>query len=171
MIRRAEQCQGEVLINAHKIPITVEDISTLSGLEWLNDKILDFYLQVEHRDSVYDDTIHIFPLQMIEWRSRTGRFCPVLAFTTYFYPKLKDGGHASVQRWTKKVDIFSYSLILVPVHLGKHWCLATIDMNKKAITYYDSLGGDKTACVESLAEYLKVEHLDKKGVNIINGIS
>ena len=157
MIRRAEQCQGEVLINAHKIPITVEDISTLSGLEWLNDKILDFYLQVEHRDSVYDDTIHIFPLQMIEWRSRTGRFCPVLAF--------------SIQRWTKKVDIFSYSLILVPVHLGKHWCLAAIDLNKKAITYYDSLGGDNTACVESLAEYLKVEHLDKKGVNIINGIS
>ena len=110
--------------------------------------------------------VYIYPLQMIVSRSGTGKFCSVYAFTTFFYPKLKDGGHPSVKRWTKKVDIFSHSLILVPVHLGMHWCLATIDTDKKTITYYDSMGGNNTACLKCLAEYVKEEHLAKKGVSV-----
>ena len=43
-----------------------------------------------------------------------------------------------MKRWTRKVDIFSFDLILVPVHLGMHWCLATIDLKRKAVFYYDS---------------------------------
>ena len=104
---------------------------------------------------------------MIVSRSGTGKFSSVYAFTTFFYPKLKDGGHPSVKRWTKKVDIFSHSLILVPVHLGMHWCLATIDTGKKTITYYDSMGGNNTSCLKCLAEYVKEEHLAKKGVSDI----
>ena len=53
-----------------------------------------------------------------------------------------EAGYNSVKRWTKEVDLFSYSLVLVPVHLGDHWCLATIDMDKKSIVYYDSMGGN-----------------------------
>ena len=48
----------------------------------------------------------------------------VYAFNTFFYPKVMSGGQASVKRWTRKVDIFSYDYILIPVHLGMHWCLA-----------------------------------------------
>ena len=48
----------------------------------------------------------------------------VYAFNTFFYPKLMSGGHAAVRRWTRKVDVFSFDYILVPVHLGVHWCLS-----------------------------------------------
>jgi len=147
VIGRAERSRGEVLVDAHKIQITVKDIGTLRGLNWLNDEIINFYLQMIVSRSV----------------ANPSKFQPIYACTTFFYPKLKDGGHASVKRWTKKVDIFSHSLILVPVHLGMHWCLATIDIKKKAITYYDSMGGNNTACLRSLAEYVKNEHLAKKG--------
>eukprot|EP00092_Neocalanus_flemingeri_P025291 GFUD01027423.1.p1 GENE.GFUD01027423.1~~GFUD01027423.1.p1 ORF type:complete len:678 (+),score=252.81 GFUD01027423.1:55-2088(+) len=147
VIRRAERSRGEVLVNAHKIQITVNDIGTLRGLNWLNDEIINFYMQMIVTRSV----------------TVTGQFCSVYAFTTFFYPKLKEGGHATVKRWTKKVDIFSHSLILVPVHLGMHWCLATIDMTSKVITYYDSMGGNNTNCLKCLADYLKEEHLAKKG--------
>jgi len=145
VIRRAERSRGEVLVDAHKIQITVKDIGTLRGLNWLNDEVINFYMQ------------------MIVTRSGKDNFCPVYACTTFFYPKLKDGGHASVKRWTKKVDIFSHAIILIPVHLGMHWCLATIDMQRKAITYYDSMGGNNKGCLKALAEYVKEEHQAKKG--------
>ena len=30
-------------------------------------------------------------------------------------------GHSALKRWTRKIDIFSYDLIVIPVHLGMHW--------------------------------------------------
>ena len=91
----------------------------------------------------------------------------VHAYTTFFYSKLIDGGHNNVERWTKKVDIFDSAIVLVPVHKKgppKHWSLAVIDMQRKAIVYYDSMGGRNIACLKALSEYVKNEHLAKKGV-------
>ena len=48
----------------------------------------------------------------------------VYAFNTFFYPKILGGGQPAVKRWTRKVDIFAHDYILIPVHLGMHWCLA-----------------------------------------------
>ena len=48
----------------------------------------------------------------------------VHAFNTFFYPKIMSAGHASVKRWTRKVDVFQMDYLLVPVHLGMHWCLS-----------------------------------------------
>ena len=65
-------------------------------------------------------------------------------------------GHAAIKRWTKKIDIFSFDLILIPVHLGMHWCLATIDLKRKGVFYYDSMGGDNEPCLHALIKYLQV---------------
>ena len=46
VIRKAERSGGEVLVDAHKIQITGRDIGTLQGLNWLNDEIINFYMQV-----------------------------------------------------------------------------------------------------------------------------
>ena len=48
----------------------------------------------------------------------------VHAFNTFFYPKVMGQGHSGVKRWTRTVDVFAMDYILVPVHLGMHWCLA-----------------------------------------------
>ena len=61
------------------------------------------------------------------------------------------------------MDMFSYSLLLVPLHLGVHWCLAVVDMEKLEIEYYDSLGNSNTPhAPQALMSYLKMEHMDKK---------
>ena len=39
----------------------------------------------------------------MHFRSEGPDFPKVFAFSTFFYPKLIDGGHASVKRWSKKV--------------------------------------------------------------------
>ena len=46
-IRRKAKCSHrETLIDAHKIQIIVKDIRTTLGLNWLNDKIINFYMQM-----------------------------------------------------------------------------------------------------------------------------
>merc|ERR1712059_56864 len=85
-----------------------------------------------------------------------------MGFSTFFYPKLMESGHSGVKRWTKKVDVFGHSLLLVPVHLGMHWCLATVDLREKTINYYDSMGGNNSRCLKAIEKYLEAEHLAKK---------
>ena len=81
-------------------------------------------------------------------RSQNDQKLPkVYAFTTFFYPKLIKTGYGTVRRWTKKVDVFAHDLLIVPVHLGMHWCLATIDLRSKQINYYDSMHGDNNKCL------------------------
>lgn len=140
-----------VLITAYKIPIHPSDVKTLLSGALINDNIINFYMH------------------MIVARSKedTENFRSVYAFTSFFYQKLMKGGYERVKRWIKKVDLFSHSLILIPVHLvmkgTNHWCLATIDMDKKTIVYYDSLGGNNNRALKEIASFLQQAHLAKKG--------
>ena len=38
--------RGETLIKAYQIDISRKDIDTLKGLNWLNDEIINFYMQM-----------------------------------------------------------------------------------------------------------------------------
>ena len=40
------QSRGETLVDAHTIKITRKDIDTLKGLNWLNDEVINFYMQM-----------------------------------------------------------------------------------------------------------------------------
>ena len=81
-------------------------------------------------------------------------FTDVHSFSTFFYPKLSSGGYKSVCRWAKGVDIVSHRLLLFPVHLETHWCLATVNIPDGHISYYDSLGNDNQSCLENLEQYM-----------------
>ncbi|XP_068068576.1 sentrin-specific protease 1 isoform X1 [Anomalospiza imberbis] len=136
--------QDEVLSEAFRLTITRKDIQTLNNLNWLNDEIINFYMN------------------LLMERSKDKDLPAVHAFNTFFFTKLKTAGYQAVKRWTKKVDIFSVDLLLVPIHLGVHWCLAVVDFRKKTITYYDSMGGINSEACRILLQYLKQESLDKK---------
>ena len=41
-----------------------------------------------------------------------------------------------------KKSIFDMDLVIVPLHLDVHWCVAVINMKDKVIEFYDSLNGD-----------------------------
>lgn len=86
-------------------------------------------------------------------------------FNTFFYPKLKSNGHGSIKRWTRKVDIFDFDIILIPIHLGIHWCCAEINIKERSINYYDSLHNNNMSCLKHLQKYLIDEHIDKKGTD------
>nr|CAB3265968.1 sentrin-specific protease 1 [Phallusia mammillata] len=135
----------QVLVEAFNISITREHMATLSGLNWLNDEVINFYMEL-----------------IVERSKVTDNLPSAHAMNTFFYPKLSKQGYKSVRRWTKKVDIFSKSLVIFPVHLGVHWTLAIADFRCKELRYYDSMGGINTECLTTLKEYLESEHMDKK---------
>lgn len=52
--------------------------------------------------------------------------------------------------------------MVIPVHLGVHWCMSIINFKECTIKYYDSMGGDNKACCNALLKYLEDEKMDKK---------
>lgn len=144
VIQRARRSKGEVLVDSHKIQITRKDINTLNGLNWLNDEIINFYFE------------------MIQERSAE-KGLKVYATNTFFYPKMMELGQPALKRWTKRVDIFEKDIMLIPVYLGMHWCLAVVDFRKPGVYYYDSMGGNNKKCLITLLKYIQDEHRDKKG--------
>ena len=85
----------------------------------------------------------------------------IYAFNTFFYPRLLKDGHQELAQWTRKVDLFAFDMIMVPLHLGMHWCLAVIDVRTETITSYDSLMGSNNQCTNALREYIAAEHMPK----------
>ncbi|KAG5837964.1 hypothetical protein ANANG_G00218720 [Anguilla anguilla] len=137
--------QDEVLSEGFRLTITRKDIQTLNNLNWLNDEVINFYMN------------------MLVERSQRPGLPSVYTFNTFFYPKLRGAGFPAVRRWTKKVDVFASDILLVPVHLGVHWCLSVVDFRKKRVTYFDSMGGSNDEACRVLLKYLEQESQDKKG--------
>lgn len=135
----------DVLSEGFGLRLTRKDLQTLSNLNWLNDEVINFYMNL-----------------LVE-RSADRKLPSVNTLNTFFYPKLCSSGYSAVRRWTKKMDIFSKDILLVPVHLGVHWCLSVVDFRKKSVLYFDSMGGNNDEACRKLFHYLQQESKDKKG--------
>ncbi|XP_012537438.1 sentrin-specific protease 1 [Monomorium pharaonis] len=136
---------GEVLAEGFGLRITRKDLYTLADLNWLNDEVINFYMNL-----------------LIARGTSLDKYPKVHAMNTFFYPKLLSGGHSSLKRWTRKIDIFAQDLMVVPIHLDIHWCMSIVDFRDKTIIYYDSMGSSNPKCLAALKQYLQDESLDKK---------
>ncbi|BFG01438.1 uncharacterized protein DMAD_01189 [Drosophila madeirensis] len=135
------------LIRKYSLIIAKKDIRTLTGLTWLNDEVINFYMNL-----------------IIERSEQKAGILPsVYAMNTFFLSRLLDGGFSAVRRWTRRIDLISKDIIVVPVHFnGMHWCMAIIHMKNKTIFYYDSLGNPNNLVLEALKKYIQEESLDKR---------
>lgn len=136
----------EVLASAFRLNISRADMHTLSDSQWLNDEVVNFYMN------------------LLMLRSEKQGSPRVYAFNTFFFPKLASNGHASLKRWTRTIDLFSFDILLVPLHFTMHWCLAVVDFRKRHIAYYDSIGtaSEQPSCLATLQRYLEDESQHKR---------
>lgn len=141
----------ELIISKFKLSIKRTDILTLKGLTWLNDQVINFYMN------------------LIQERSKKNTRLPkIYCMNTFFIPALSHG-YKHVSRWTKNEDIFEYDFIFVPVHVGgNHWCMATIHMSDRIIRYYDSNGDSNHPVLYMLEHYLIEETINKKQPTMID---
>nr|CAD7441702.1 unnamed protein product [Timema bartmani] len=107
------------------IQINSEDYACLKADAYVNDVILDFYLNYLYLNVLSEED-----------RERTH------IFSTFFYRRLTTNREASqgpdsllppakrrhnrVFKWTKKVNIFEKDFIIIPVNQDQHWYLVTI---------------------------------------------
>ncbi|KAK6458940.1 uncharacterized protein RJT20DRAFT_124058 [Scheffersomyces xylosifermentans] len=131
--------RSDVFDTNYQIELYFNDLKTLRDGKWLNDNIIDYYLNLimDSKDQ------------------------KVFGWTTHFYTNLESKGYQGVARWAKrkKLNLFEKNLVLVPINiLNTHWALAVIDNIDKTIKYYDSLSssGNQQA-VSNLKEYMDQE--------------
>lgn len=123
-----------------KHTLTLDDLSTLADQNWLNDQVMNMYGEL-----IMESAHH-----------------QVHFLNSFFHRQLMTKGYDGVKRWTKQVDLFSKSLLLVPVHLEVHWCLVTADVVKKKICLYDSQGNALQKVARNILKYLMTEAKEKK---------
>ncbi|XP_059799880.1 sentrin-specific protease 5 [Hypanus sabinus] len=135
----------QVVYNKHVL--TLDDLATLYGENWLNDQVINMYGELIV-DAV-PDKVHFF--------------------NSFFYKQLQTKGYNGVKRWTKKVDLFSKSLLLIPIHLEIHWSLLTVDLPNRKICLYDSQGIHFNSCVQNILKYLKTEAGERNCPTFLEG--
>ncbi|EER13127.1 sentrin/sumo-specific protease, putative, partial [Perkinsus marinus ATCC 50983] len=116
----------------YNIDITAHALSCLQQGRWLNDEVVNYYFM------------------MLQDRSdRHKRKLPrAFLWNSFFWQKLSSNAsgaysYKSVARWSKRrhADIFSFDMMIVPIHVGKtHWALGVVDLKDCTLSYYDSLG-------------------------------
>lgn len=140
------------------ITITGEVLQCLKPRAWLNDEVINVYLELlKERE-----------------KKEPKKFLKCHFFNTFFYKKLVSGrtgyDYKSVRRWTTQRKL-GYSLlecdkIFIPVHKEIHWCLAVINKKEEKFQYLDSLGGVDKQVMRVLAKYIVDEAKDKNGEDI-----
>jgi sentrin-specific protease 1 len=142
--------EDEVLTEKFNIPIKRHDIRSLIDGEWLNDEIINFYGQ----------------LIMERSANTSNKYPSIYFFNTFFFSTLRDIGYRGVRRWTKKVNLFQYDYVIIPIHLGYHWVCSAINFKKKRFEYYDSLHGGPGDALRMLRDYIQNESKDKNNYDM-----
>ncbi|KAG6885941.1 hypothetical protein C0993_007443 [Termitomyces sp. T159_Od127] len=134
------------------------DLSRLLPGQWLNDEIINFYGALLLGRS--DDCKENPPKQ----KASGMQVLNVYYFSTFFWSKLREGYEKGrLAKWTKKVDIFSKDVILIPInHSNAHWTSAAINFRKKRIESFDSMGIRRDMVFKALRAYIDAEHRNKK---------
>lgn len=112
-----------------------------------------------------DECINFYMNLLYERSQRAPQLPKCWFFNTFFYQFL-ERKLERVHRWTKSIDIFVMDMAFVPIHLGCHWTLATIDFKAKYICYYDSFHENNDEVFELLEKYLKKEYFLKNSCEL-----
>ncbi|KAF2310957.1 hypothetical protein GH714_018779 [Hevea brasiliensis] len=144
------------------IDITGEILLCLRPGAWLNDEVINVYLEL---------------LKEREKRE-PHKFLTCHFFNTFFYKKLTSAeniyDYRAVRRWTTERKLGYFLLecdkIFVPVHREIHWCLAIINKKDQKFQYLDSLKGRDLRVLENLAKYYveEVKDKSKKDIDVSN---
>lgn len=143
--------------------LTRLELQCLRPANWLTDTVINAYMDLINARS--DAAQQARAPQGQQGQQQLPRCC---ALSTFFYTKLArsssgsssegDVDAARMAKWTRGVDVLAAcDAVLVPVHMGNHWCLAVVHVRARALEYYDSLGQRGADCLALLRRWLAAD--------------
>ncbi|GBG73892.1 hypothetical protein CBR_g17607 [Chara braunii] len=158
------------------VRITDDDLNLLKPMSFINDTLVDFYMKYLEQQFLGDE--------------KEDRF---YIFNSFFFRKLRDSKKASttcccdggqllaealadpLRKWTRRVNLFDYSYLVIPINESAHWSVVIIchpgDVVKQptrgddirsvtpCILHLDSLSGSHTNVDLPIRRYLLDEHV------------
>ena len=144
------------------LSFTRKDAWTTKPGEWLNDEMVNFTVgAMAAREA-----------RRVESHGEASGRPRTHFMSTFFTKKLcgEDGrsyDYDAVHRWTTQTrlgyDALMCDTIVVPVHQGIHWVLATVELREKRVRLYDSLNGEDHHLLDCLKRWVRDEYKYKKG--------
>jgi hypothetical protein len=137
-------------------PISWKDVQKLATGRWLSGDLIDAVLKW--------------------WNATTsvpqGSNPRCYYMNTHFWTKLTRRNndevsgyyYEGVEKWTRRVDLFSFDVVFIPLNENKvHWCLAIVDVRNKYTVFLDSMDSSQRRpdVHELLHRYLADEHKSK----------
>ncbi|CAF3872492.1 unnamed protein product [Rotaria magnacalcarata] len=125
--------------NTIRFDLSSDDLHGLSEGEFLNDNIIDFYLQYIYYEKLSEED-----------RNRT------YLFNSFFYTRLTQKGNGDnpnisaaerrynrVKRWLRDVDLFSKEYLIVPINQNAHWYIVLVQNHNNVLTEADLISDDE----------------------------
>lgn len=142
---------GQILGTAYRVDLHVGDLKTLSRRQWLNDNVIDLYLN------------------LVVERATAAQVSKSFPFSTHFFSKLETDGYKGVMRWAKRkgINVTELDYVFVPINYhGSHWCLAVINNKDKKFQHYDSMSSSGLRALKILKDYMVQEASRVNGIGI-----
>ena len=120
-----KQGPAKEVLAKHGLHLTRGDFRSLSGRNYLNDKIIEEYLRLVAARNEEDSqlpSVHVCSVFLFKQLSKFG---------------LEEGCRRT-RNWIKE-DITTKDMVLFPIHSGEHWTLIVVEPYKKTVQYLDSL--------------------------------
>lgn len=158
--------EAYIIQNRFNTQITVKVVKCLRPGEWLNDEVINFYMNLLNERNA-----------KLRGLGQDVPYC--FCWNSFFWTKLcSENGqsydYSQVKRWSKKrqLDVFKLDLMCVPVNVRNvHWALGVVNFRLKKITFLDSFQSNipPREFYAGICRYLHDEHIDKKGLPLTKG--
>eukprot|EP00939_MAST-03C_sp_MAST-3C-sp1_P001075 g1075.t1 len=141
----------DILAESKCVPLSRKKFSCLRAGGWLNDEVVNFYLEV---------------LQKYADRASSR----IYIHSTFLYEKLvRDRGgynYDNVRRWTRNVNLCHLDALLIPINFTDyHWAMVLVTLKDRTIWYVDSLQKSlrsrEKIVLAHIERYLNDEIVDK----------
>ncbi|CAF1324339.1 unnamed protein product [Adineta ricciae] len=139
--------------NTIRFDLSRDDLMCLNEGEFLNDNIIDFYLQYVFYEKLSEED-----------RQRT------YLFNSFFYTRLTrksnddilnispaERRYSRVKRWLRDVDIFSKDYLIVPINQTAHWYIVLIKFPNYVPTEGDLISDDDEEMVDKRSNSKKAK--------------
>uniref|UniRef100_A0AAR5P600 Ubiquitin-like protease family profile domain-containing protein n=2 Tax=Dendroctonus ponderosae TaxID=77166 RepID=A0AAR5P600_DENPD len=113
-----------------RLSINTEDYVCLAVDQFLNDKIIDFYLKYlwENLPEEQQEKVHVFSTFFYKRLTTKATKAAKKSHPYETDPSLTaaEKRHWRVKNWTKRINLFDKDFIIVPINENAHWFLAII---------------------------------------------